>query len=227
MQAIALAEGRDHHPGVEVSEHDYCGRCGRELTDPDSIELGIGPECERKIGGTGERRSRVANREMTGRKANRLTREHAAGAHSIHIPGCPTCEAAKAYTISNDDERAAAVFDLNQLRRLSSLQPRYGGLEGRERDEAIREAEEIERAIVAYDKAEKTDAAERAREFDAMSACDDCGTHAPLVGGRCPSCRSKASHGNGPRTAAQDAADGVDVFGEPTGWEILNNLAAV
>jgi len=27
-----------------------CGRCGRELSDPTSIKLGIGPECRKKLG---------------------------------------------------------------------------------------------------------------------------------------------------------------------------------
>jgi hypothetical protein len=30
---------------VEAEEWTLCGRCGRELTHPDSIALGIGPEC--------------------------------------------------------------------------------------------------------------------------------------------------------------------------------------
>jgi Family of unknown function (DUF6011) len=33
---------------VEAEEWVLCGRCGRELTHPDSIALGIGPECRGK-----------------------------------------------------------------------------------------------------------------------------------------------------------------------------------
>lgn len=30
---------------AELAEADLCGRCGRELTDPVSLERGLGPEC--------------------------------------------------------------------------------------------------------------------------------------------------------------------------------------
>lgn len=33
-----------------VQAADTCGACGRELTHPDSIPLGLGPECAHKIG---------------------------------------------------------------------------------------------------------------------------------------------------------------------------------
>jgi len=36
--------------GVEFWHAGKCGRCGRKLTDPDSIESGFGPECVTKIG---------------------------------------------------------------------------------------------------------------------------------------------------------------------------------
>jgi len=32
-------------PGCEVWHEGRCGRCGRALTVPESIELGLGPEC--------------------------------------------------------------------------------------------------------------------------------------------------------------------------------------
>lgn len=34
-----------------VQAADTCGACGRELTHPDSIPVGIGPECSAKLGG--------------------------------------------------------------------------------------------------------------------------------------------------------------------------------
>jgi Family of unknown function (DUF6011) len=77
MQAIALAEGRETHPQAEVTEHDYCGRCGRELTDPDSIGIGIGPDCEVALGiGDGKRTSKVAReRAALNEEAERIANE--------------------------------------------------------------------------------------------------------------------------------------------------------
>lgn len=37
-------------PRCEVWHEGQCGRCGRALTDPESIERGIGPECIKKVG---------------------------------------------------------------------------------------------------------------------------------------------------------------------------------
>lgn len=36
--------------GVEVMHAGRCGRCGRQLTVPSSIESGLGPECEARMG---------------------------------------------------------------------------------------------------------------------------------------------------------------------------------
>jgi Family of unknown function (DUF6011) len=36
---------------LEVFHEGRCGRCGRRLTTPRSCEVGIGPECEKKMGG--------------------------------------------------------------------------------------------------------------------------------------------------------------------------------
>jgi len=38
-------------PKCEVWHEGSCGRCGRPLNDPESIERGIGPECLKKMGG--------------------------------------------------------------------------------------------------------------------------------------------------------------------------------
>lgn len=35
--------------GLEVYHEDRCGRCGRTLTVPESIERGIGPECATRL----------------------------------------------------------------------------------------------------------------------------------------------------------------------------------
>lgn len=34
---------------VQFMHEGRCGRCGRELTDPESIQSGLGPECRRKV----------------------------------------------------------------------------------------------------------------------------------------------------------------------------------
>ena len=36
---------------LEVRHEGRCGRCNRELTHPDSIDRGIGPECWKYVGG--------------------------------------------------------------------------------------------------------------------------------------------------------------------------------
>lgn len=38
------------YPMVEVWHEGRCGKCGRKLTVPESIESGIGPECRKHIG---------------------------------------------------------------------------------------------------------------------------------------------------------------------------------
>lgn len=37
-------------PQMEVRHSGHCGRCGRTLTVPESIDRGIGPECASKMG---------------------------------------------------------------------------------------------------------------------------------------------------------------------------------
>lgn len=40
---------RNEYPAlVEVWHNGSCGKCGRVLKDPESIEVGIGPECRKK-----------------------------------------------------------------------------------------------------------------------------------------------------------------------------------
>jgi hypothetical protein len=41
--------GRDLPECVEVWHEGRCGRCGRKLTVPESIESGYGPECIKKV----------------------------------------------------------------------------------------------------------------------------------------------------------------------------------
>jgi len=45
-----LRQGAALPAGVEVWHDGCCGRCGRRLTDPGSVERGIGPERRGKLG---------------------------------------------------------------------------------------------------------------------------------------------------------------------------------
>jgi len=38
-------------PSMEIRHEGSCGRCGRKLTVPESIDRGIGPECWANMGG--------------------------------------------------------------------------------------------------------------------------------------------------------------------------------
>jgi hypothetical protein len=44
-QAVAFINGERTNPLAEIREGNNCGRCGRGLEDPISIERGIGPDC--------------------------------------------------------------------------------------------------------------------------------------------------------------------------------------
>jgi len=44
-----LAEASEQAHRVEFWHAGECGRCGRELTDPNSIESGLGPVCAGKV----------------------------------------------------------------------------------------------------------------------------------------------------------------------------------
>jgi uncharacterized protein DUF6011 len=38
------------HPELAIRHENHCGRCGRTLTHPESIDLGIGPDCAKLMG---------------------------------------------------------------------------------------------------------------------------------------------------------------------------------
>jgi uncharacterized protein DUF6011 len=38
------------HPELAIRHENHCGRCGRTLTHPESIDLGIGPDCAKIMG---------------------------------------------------------------------------------------------------------------------------------------------------------------------------------
>jgi hypothetical protein len=43
-----IANGQDLPSQIEVWHEGKCGRCGRKLTVPSSIQSGLGPECARR-----------------------------------------------------------------------------------------------------------------------------------------------------------------------------------
>ena len=49
---VLLAEGKDGDvpPTLEFWHESRCGRCGRKLTVPESVESGLGPECAGRMG---------------------------------------------------------------------------------------------------------------------------------------------------------------------------------
>lgn len=44
-----LNRGQDLGPSAKFQHEGRCGRCGRKLTHPESIESGLGPECATKV----------------------------------------------------------------------------------------------------------------------------------------------------------------------------------
>ena len=44
-----VVENKELPSGYSIRHEGKCCRCGRTLTDPTSIELGIGPECRSKV----------------------------------------------------------------------------------------------------------------------------------------------------------------------------------
>jgi hypothetical protein len=48
-KALEYALKHPESPQLEIHHSGRCGRCGRELTDPESIQTGIGPICREKM----------------------------------------------------------------------------------------------------------------------------------------------------------------------------------
>jgi hypothetical protein len=44
-QLLRVVAGQEIPPSLDIYVEDTCGKCGRALTDPISIERGLGPEC--------------------------------------------------------------------------------------------------------------------------------------------------------------------------------------
>ena len=47
--SLAATQDERMHPGIEVWHEGKCSRCGRRLTDPESIATGLGPVCRGKL----------------------------------------------------------------------------------------------------------------------------------------------------------------------------------
>jgi hypothetical protein len=56
VAALRYACKGTEHAQAEYAEADRCGRCGRELTDPESIARGVGPECYGQLTGSAHER---------------------------------------------------------------------------------------------------------------------------------------------------------------------------
>lgn len=62
-QLLNFLAGSPMPDGLEAHEESRCGRCGRQLTDPVSIERGIGPECYgRSTGSSHQTKTKAARR---------------------------------------------------------------------------------------------------------------------------------------------------------------------
>jgi hypothetical protein len=111
---------------VEVAEEAFCGCCGRELTHPDSIAIGIGPECEKKLGGDAARYGITI-------KARSRKRAKAQGSGKGAATAAPTCAAQNATADRDDVDIFGAPVDEAE-RRMQEMEAR-GDREGTIRDE--------------------------------------------------------------------------------------------
>ncbi len=60
---------------VEFRHEGHCGRCGKTLTTPESIDTGFGPECSAKLGITWESKPRSDETDGTEDYINKCRRE--------------------------------------------------------------------------------------------------------------------------------------------------------
>jgi len=59
-----LMDDRELPIGYSVCHEGYCGRCGRLLTVPESVESGFGPECVKLMGGTSKEEEVTATADL-------------------------------------------------------------------------------------------------------------------------------------------------------------------
>lgn len=60
-----LLQGRAIPAGYSIHHEGKCGRCGRTLTVPESIQTGLGPECAGKMGLVAPAKAQAAERQRT------------------------------------------------------------------------------------------------------------------------------------------------------------------
>lgn len=63
-QLLRLVTGQSIPGALTVVEADRCGVCGRELTDPESIDRGIGPDCFGKLTGSKHETKKPAQQRL-------------------------------------------------------------------------------------------------------------------------------------------------------------------
>lgn len=188
MQAFRLAQGLATHAQAEVVEQSYCGVCGRELTDPVSIERGIGPECNKKPTGSSHWQAPPAPKEEP---------------VEVPEPGTPGGPVHADPPFESTEERDAAfVAGLLTLSddEIAALQA--GLLAGLDTAKSTSELAEIARLarLIREDLAR--------RESEKAPASPQEGSSGL---GRVEAKRDSREQ----RLAEEDAADGVDVFGAP------------
>lgn len=74
-QLVKFVAGEPTAPGLECREESRCGRCGRQLTDPVSIDRGIGPECAGKETGSSHQKKGETVTAVEEDHGNRMERE--------------------------------------------------------------------------------------------------------------------------------------------------------
>jgi hypothetical protein len=59
--ALRVASGKEPSAKASIVQSTHCLHCGRELTDPESVERGIGPECFGKVTASRHQRRSVTD----------------------------------------------------------------------------------------------------------------------------------------------------------------------
>ncbi len=191
-QLLAYVTGQRTAPGLEIAEEERCGKCGRQLTDPVSIARGIGPECYgASTGSQHETKTRTQQERVTEATTSGMQEQQ---------------ERVNAAT-----ERKAEVHDDLRTAQLST-------------EEIVAWEYEEEPGRSSWDTERKGDGHDkqgvplgvgdwRARKEYAKKVASGKGRKVKYTG---PEVGPTERHtAEGVRTAAQDAQDGLDIFGAP------------